>query len=437
MGANGQGAHMNLLRAALFACAAALAVPAPAEARTRRTTVAVAKKPVAKASSKKAKPSKRKAKKVVKRKAAERAVADLTESGKPNVQSRQAIVIDLDSNEVLWSREPDTVRPIASVSKVMAALVAVEKGLKLDEEQTMTDEDARVAKGGARSRLLAGYRVTNHELLRAALLGSDNRAVSALGRSVGLNAKAFAAAMTAKAKSLGLKKTRFGDPTGLDERNVSTAREVVTMLMASLTNETLKPIYALSGWDLTFSVGSGTKARTGTLHYVNTNRLLRGSVQKNYGGKTGYTDPANYCFATAGEVEKHRIAAVFLNGEGELTRFGDFRRVAVWMKKEVEAGRLKASPVQVAALGVVSPSAQDEDAPTQAVSAPTEPMPTVVEAAPAVVAEAPRLQAEPTPRPAAAVREPASARPPSARGDALPGYIPVAPFPPPSAPVGR
>jgi len=430
---------MNLLRTLVLACAAALAAPPAVEARARRTTVASAKKPPAKSTAKKAKPSKRKAKKVVKRKAAERAVADLTESGKPNVQSRQAVVIDLDSNEVLWSREPDVVRPIASVSKVMATLVAVENGLKLDDVQTMNDEDARVARRGARSRLLPGYRVKNHELLRAALLGSDNRAVSALGRSIGLDAKGFAAAMTAKAKALGLKKTRFGDPTGLDERNVSTAREVVTMLMAGLANETLKPIYALTEWDLTFTVGSGKKERTGTLHYVNTNRLLRGSAHKIYGGKTGYTDPANYCFATAGEVEKHRIAAVFLNGEGELTRFGDFRRVAVWMKQEVAAGRLKAAPVQVAALGTPVPTPHDEDAPTEAAPAPVEAAPAVAEAAPTAVAEpAPTAQPDtPAPKPEVAAREVVPPRAPAPRGDALPGYIPVAPFPPPSAPVGR
>ena len=429
---------MNLLRAALFACAAALAVPAPTEARARRTTVASAKKPVAKASSKKAKPSKRKAKKVVKRKAAEKAVSDLTESGKPNVQSRQAIVLDLDANEVLWSREPDVVRPIASVSKVMAALVAVEKGLKLDDVQTMSDEDARVAKGGARSRLLSGYRVKNHELLRAALLGSDNRAVSALGRSVGLDAKAFAAAMTAKAKALGLKKTRFGDPTGLDERNVSTAREVVTMLMASLENETLKPLYALPQWDLTFTVGSGKKERTGTLHYVNTNRLLRGSVHKIYGGKTGYTDPANYCFATAGEVEKHRIVAVFLNSEGELTRFGDFRRVAVWMKQEVAAGRLKRSAPPVATR-VPPATVQDEDAPAEGAPSTAAPASIETEATAPALAEAAPTPApvEPAPQPAVAARELAPPRAAMPRGDTLPGYIPVAPFPPPSAPVGR
>lgn len=278
----------------------------------------------------------KKATKVAKKKsrAAAGVVGDLTKDGKPNVQSHQGIVIDLDTEEVLWARQADVVRPIASVSKLLAAIVVLEKGIDLDAKQTMSDVDERVGRRGAHSRLLRGYTVTNRDLLHAAMLGSDNRAVSAMGRSIGLDAAAFAAAMTQKARDMGLKHTRFGDPTGLNSQNVSTAREVVGMLRYALDNETLSAILRTHEYTAKFSAGKAPKARAGEIVYRSTNRLLRGSTYKIYGGKTGYTDPAKYCFVVAGELDAgRRVAMAFLNGAGELTRFGDFRRVAGYLKQ--------------------------------------------------------------------------------------------------------
>jgi D-alanyl-D-alanine endopeptidase (penicillin-binding protein 7) len=239
---------------------------------------------------------------------------------------------------VLWARQPDVARPIASVSKLMACTVAVEKGLDLTATQTMSEVDERVARGGARSRLLRGYVVTNEDLLYAALLGSDNRAVSALGRSVGLDAKQFAAAMTERAKELGLKRTRFGDPTGLDEHNVSTPREVLTMLKHALAHPTLGPILKTAEHAAKYTVGKGKQMRAGEVAYRSTNRLIKGSPYKIYGGKTGFTNEAKYCFTVAGELDHgRRVAMTFLNGAGELTRFGDFRRVATYLKSNPPA----------------------------------------------------------------------------------------------------
>jgi D-alanyl-D-alanine endopeptidase (penicillin-binding protein 7) len=262
------------------------------------------------------------------------AVAELNEDGKPNIQSSYGIAVDLDTNEVLWGRKPDTVQQIASISKLLAAVVVVEKGIELDGKQTISEVDERVARGGAKSRLLRGYTVTNRDLLHAAMLGSDNRAVSAMGRSVGLDARAFAAAMTEKARELGLTRTRFGDPTGLDERNVSTPREIVGMLQAALKNETLAPILSTAEYTAKYVVGKAPKQRAGLIEYRSTNRLIKGSPYKIYGGKTGYTDEAKYCFVVAGELDHgRRIALTVLHGQGELTRFADFRRMAAYLKR--------------------------------------------------------------------------------------------------------
>ena len=313
-----------------------VSAPDAALARGKGKPVAAAK---AGQRAKAGKAAKKKAgKKVKKKRRAATVIADLTKDGKPNVQSRHGIVVDLDTDEVLWARQPDVVRPIASVSKLMACTVAVEKGLDLAATQTMTETDERVARGGARSRLLRGYTVTNEDLLYAALLGSDNRAVSALGRSVGLDAKQFAAAMTERARELGLKHTRFGDPTGLDERNVSTPREVLTMLKTALANETLGPILKTAEHTSKYTVGKGKSARAGEVAYRSTNRLIKGSPYKIQGGKTGFTNEAKYCFTVAGELDHgRRVAMTFLNGAGELTRFGDFRRVALYLKNNPPA----------------------------------------------------------------------------------------------------
>src|SRR5262249_53725346 len=134
----------------------------------------------------------------------------------------------------IYEKNPDEVRPIASISKLMAMLVVVEHKPDLNAKTTITAADARLTTRGAKSRLVVGMTLSNLDLLHAALTASDNRAVRALGRAVGLEPGPFAAAMSARARGLGLKKTHFVDPTGLDYGNVSTPREVIAMLQAAL-----------------------------------------------------------------------------------------------------------------------------------------------------------------------------------------------------------
>ncbi len=329
----------QLLLTLLSALAVLPVAPGDAYARAPKAAKANAKadKPAKAKAKPKVAPAKKTKGKVVRKSKAKTivvaGVADVTKDGKPNVLSRHGIVIDLDTEEVLWARQPDIVRPIASVSKLMASIVVVEKNIDLVALQTMSEVDERVARGGARSRLLRGYTLTNNDLLHAALMGSDNRAVSAMGRSVGLDAKAFAAAMSAKAEELGLKHTHFGDPTGLDARNVSTPREIVGMLRYALKQKTIADIVGTAEYAAKYTVGKAEKQRTGEVVYHSTDRLLKGSPYKIYGGKTGYTDEAKYCFVVAAQLDHgRRVAMGFLNGGGELTRFADFRRVATWLK---------------------------------------------------------------------------------------------------------
>jgi len=164
----------------------------------------------------------------------ERHVAAI-KGGLPNIQALGALVID-DTGHELYARNPDKERPIASISKLAATLVVMDRGLELEGLSTIAKADIDVARGGAKSRLLEGMTLSNRDLLHAALMGSDNRAIPALGRAVKLSGTQLAAAMTAKAKALGLKNTRFHDPTGLSTENVSTPRETIAMLKDTCGN---------------------------------------------------------------------------------------------------------------------------------------------------------------------------------------------------------
>jgi serine-type D-Ala-D-Ala endopeptidase (penicillin-binding protein 7) len=242
----------------------------------------------------------------------------------PNVQSLGALVIDLDTGQELFARRPDNPRAIASISKLAATLTVMDKNLDLDGLTTIKKLDVDVARGGAKSRLLEGMTVSNRDLLHAALLGSDNRAVSALGRAVGLGTSQFTAAMNHKVASLGLRFTRFREPTGLSSDNQSTPREVIEMLKAAMAHPVLGPIVRRPEYD-------AHPVSKPPIHYVSTHRpAARANVQV-LGGKTGYNDSARYCLVIAAKIDGHNYGMAFLGTEGDLTRFGDVARVADWI----------------------------------------------------------------------------------------------------------
>jgi serine-type D-Ala-D-Ala endopeptidase (penicillin-binding protein 7) len=166
--------------------------------------------------------------------------------------------------------------------------------------------------------------LSNRDLLHAALLGSDNRAVSALGRAVGLSAAPLAEAMTRKAQQIGLKHTRFREPTGLSPENVSTPREILAMLRAAMANPILGPVLRRVEYD------AHPVARA-AIRYVNTHRPAHRSSTEILGGKTGYNDAARYCLVLASRVDGHNYGMAFLGTEGKLTRFGDVARMTDWI----------------------------------------------------------------------------------------------------------
>ena len=271
-----------------------------------------------------------------------RAISVYTRGGMPNVQAQSAVVVDLSANEELFAKNPDEVRPIASISKLMAVLAVLDRNLDMDAATTMTDSDRVIATRGARSRLMVGQTFTNRDLLHAALMASDNRAVPALGRAVGLDPAAMVKAMNDKAKDLGLTHTTFEDPVGLNSNNRSTARDLVGLLRAAMQNKTITEITEKAKY-VAHPVGKPNWA----IEYTNTDVIARSGHVEVITGKTGYTDVALYClavavnFTAASPTRRIRprprhaagrpVAMVFLGAVGKMTRFADFSRVSQWL----------------------------------------------------------------------------------------------------------
>jgi D-alanyl-D-alanine endopeptidase (penicillin-binding protein 7) len=242
----------------------------------------------------------------------------------PNVQSLGALVVEMDSGQEIFARKPDQPRAIASISKLAATLVVMDHSLDLEGLSAIRKVDAEVARGGAPSRLLEGMTLSNRDLLHAALLGSDNRAVSALGRAVGLSATQLTNAMNKKVASLELRATRFREPTGLSPENLSTPREILQLLRVAMSHPILGPIVRKPEYEA-HPVGRPP------IRYVSTHRPAARPSLQILGGKTGYNDAARYCLVIAIRIDGHNYGMALLGTEGKLTRFGDVARVVDWI----------------------------------------------------------------------------------------------------------
>jgi D-alanyl-D-alanine endopeptidase (penicillin-binding protein 7) len=347
--------------------------PAQVEAAAKATKAAKAKTKTKTASQKKNR--KRSGKKVAKHRARkpippprhrhhEQRVAAM-KGNLPNVQSRGALVIDLDTNQELFARKPDVPRSIASISKLAAVLVVMDRSPDLEGLTTIKKVDCEVARGGAKSRLLEGLILSNRDLLHAALLGSDNRAISALGRAAGLGSAQLTAAMNQKVATLGLRHTRFREPTGLSADNQSTPRETILLLKAAMAHPILGPVLRRIEYD-------AHPVSKPPIHYVNTHRPAARSNVKVLAGKTGYNDAARYCLVLAARIGEHNYGMALLGTEGDLTRFGDVARVADWIvthkPKHVPSSPPQGPPPPEAILGHLPDGGPPAEAPDKLVN---------------------------------------------------------------------
>jgi D-alanyl-D-alanine endopeptidase (penicillin-binding protein 7) len=245
------------------------------------------------------------------------------------LRSKSALIVDHFGNP-LYERASDEPVPVASITKLMTAMVVLDRKLPLDEkiEITKTDRDLVRLTG---SRLKYGAQLTRHELLLLALMSSENRAAAALARTYPGGKEAFVKAMNLKARMLGMYNSRFTDPAGLEAGNVATARDLSRLVFAAMRYPIIKQASTQKSMQVRPYKGRGP------LRYVNTNRLLRNENWNIQVSKTGYINEAGRCLVMHTEFEGTPTVVVLLNSYGKLTPFGDANRVRKWIEKGVSA----------------------------------------------------------------------------------------------------
>lgn len=232
-----------------------------------------------------------------------------------------AVVYDPASQTVLFAKEMETVRSIASLTKFMSALVFLEQSPKLDQEIVMSEAD--MVAGGVR-RLSPGDTALLSDIFASSLIASDNEATMALARSTGLPLSAFVEKMNQRAAALGLSHTKFVEPTGLEAGNVSTAYEVAQLLDFALNNAAIAELARLP--EYSFDLRNTQK----TIRFENTDQLID-SLLRIDGGKTGFTDEAGYCFgARLRDAGDRPIVTVILGSENAESRFQEVTALTYW-----------------------------------------------------------------------------------------------------------
>jgi len=240
-----------------------------------------------------------------------------------SLRSSVALVMDQGTNEVLFQKNPTAVLPIASITKLMTALVVTDANQPMDEVLTITEEDRDTEKHSG-SRLRFGTQLTRQDMLLLALMSSENRAASALGRSYPGGLPAFVEAMNRKARELGMNDSHFVDSNGLSSSNVSSAMDLVRMVNAAYRNPTIRE----------YSTQTETEVNVmgRTQHYVSTNRLVRGGNWDIGLQKTGFITEAGQCLVMQAKVNGRNVVMVFLDSIGKLSRFADATRVRDWLE---------------------------------------------------------------------------------------------------------
>ncbi len=245
------------------------------------------------------------------------------------LKSSVALVVDQDTNEVMFSKNTEAVLPIASLTKLMTALVMVEAHLPLDDAITITMDDVDTEKNSS-SRLAVGATLTRGELLHLALMSSENRAAHALGRTYPGGLQAFVAAMNAKARSLGMRDTRYVDPTGLNSGNQASARDLALMAKAAYQHPLIR--------ELSVSPEHAVTLGKRQLQFRNTNSLVRNPAWDIGLQKTGYIVEAGRCLVMQASMAGRKFIMVFLDSAGKYSRQADAERVRRWIEGAAQKG---------------------------------------------------------------------------------------------------
>jgi D-alanyl-D-alanine endopeptidase (penicillin-binding protein 7) len=245
------------------------------------------------------------------------------------LRSSSALVQDAETGETVYGKNAETVVPIASITKLMTAMVILDAGLDLDEKITLSREDA-VQMKGSRSRLRSGLSLTRGELLLLALMSSENRAAAALGQNYPGGLEAFVDAMNAKAAALQMDESRFVEPTGLSPANVSTASDLAKMVRAAHEYPLIREYSTKSR--------ATVRASGRALQYGNTNNLVRSSYWEIGLSKTGYISEAGRCLVMQVRLAEKDLIVVLLDSWGKHSRIGDANRLRKWLESGAALG---------------------------------------------------------------------------------------------------
>lgn len=246
-------------------------------------------------------------------------------SGVLHLASSKALVMNQTTGEIIYAKNSSLPTPIASITKLMTAMVTLDAGQSFDEMIYVSDEDVDYVKRTS-SRLSVGSGLSRGDMLQLALMASENRAASAIGSNYPGGKYAFVKAMNAKAKLLGLSRTRFVDPTGLDSENVSTAEDLVKLVQAAYQYPEIRLATTSPSHEVY------VEGREYAVNFNNTNGLVRTGEWQIGLSKTGYISEAGRCLVMQATIAGDAMIVVLLDSNGKLTRIGDANRVRKWME---------------------------------------------------------------------------------------------------------
>ena len=261
--------------------------------------------------------------------------AVLSKTSGPRLGSAIAVIYDEQGQRPLYTKHAEDVVPIASITKLMTAMVILDAKLPLDEPISIEAEDRDHLKG-TRSRMRNGMTLTRGELLKLALMASENRAAAALARTYPGGTQVVLAMMNAKARELGMDSTEFFDPTGLHSDNVSSAKDLVKMVMAAQNYDLIRE-YTTSRSHVVNVDGRRS------LRFSNTNPLVRNASWDIGLSKTGYISEAGRCLVMQARILQRPVVIVLLDSWGKRTRVGDAVRIRNWMENAVSRSMREAS----------------------------------------------------------------------------------------------
>ena len=269
--------------------------------------------------------------KKAKAKVSQRGTPDLTKEGEPNLLSHAAVVFDPVTGRALYAKNADNAMPIASITKLMTSMVVLDAKMSMDEPIIINTADLDTLKG-TRSRLPVGTAFRREDLMRIALMASDNRAAAALGRSFPGGTPAFVEAMNAKAKQIGLQNAHFVDPTGLAPGNVASPQDLALLVAEASKFPQIREFSTTP--ELHVTLPNARRA----MGFNNTNALVKNSSWDIGLSKTGYINEAGKCLVMHATIGNNPVVIVLLDSWGKLTRMGDANRIKKWLEhKQVAA----------------------------------------------------------------------------------------------------